>query len=52
MENEIKMQVAVIGAGPAGLFAAEALAGKGIRRRHLQQGYQAWRTGRIWHFPR
>lgn len=29
MENEIKMQVAVVGAGPAGLFAAEALSGKG-----------------------
>ena len=29
MENEIKMQVAVIGAGPAGLFAAEALSSKG-----------------------
>ena len=29
METEIKMQVAVIGAGPAGLFAAEALAEKG-----------------------
>ena len=29
MENEIKMQVAVVGAGPAGLFAAEALSSKG-----------------------
>ena len=29
MENEIKMQVAVIGAGPAGIFAAEALSSKG-----------------------